>query len=196
MGTHCIHWEIPADSDHGKPRGGGSFTARAVKAAAAQRRRGAGGRMSGRTDRAERRIAATPERLFRCWTDPAMLVHWLPPRGMAGRVEVFDPCPGGAFRLVLTYDDPAVAGKSGGASDVIAGQFLALDPPRHLAFASRFLSDDPSMQGEMRMDWHFDAEGPGTRVRIVATNVPPGISAEDHEDGMASSLAQLAELVE
>jgi uncharacterized protein YndB with AHSA1/START domain len=149
-----------------------------------------------RTDRADRLIAAPAERLFRCWTDPAMLVHWLPPRGMSGRVEVFDPRPGQPFRIVLAYDDPEEQGKSGGSEDVIAGQFVAVDPPRHLAFVSRFRSDDPAFQGEMRMDWHFDPTPGGTRVRITATNVPPGISAEDHAAGMGSSLAQLAALVE
>ncbi|MGA0541827.1 SRPBCC domain-containing protein [Neotabrizicola sp. VNH66] len=151
---------------------------------------------TGRTDRAERLIAAPAARLFSCWTDPALLIHWLPPRGMSGRVDHFDPRPGGAFRLVLRYEDPEIAGKSGGGEDVVAAEFVALDPPRHLAFVSRFDSDDPQMQGVMRMDWHFDPEAAGTRVRITATHVPPGISAEDHADALASSLAQLAALVE
>jgi uncharacterized protein YndB with AHSA1/START domain len=150
----------------------------------------------GRTDRAERLIAAPAARVFSCWTDPDLLVHWLPPEGMSGRVEAFDPRPGGHFRLVLTYEDRAIAGKSGGAQDVVAGRFVAVDPPRHLAFVSRFASDDPDFQGEMRMDWHFDPAPTGTRVRIVATEVPPGISAEDHAAGMGSSLAQLATLFE
>ncbi|MBE2278167.1 MAG: SRPBCC domain-containing protein [Rhodobacteraceae bacterium] len=151
---------------------------------------------AGRIDRAERLIAAPAARLFGYWTDPALLLRWLPPRGMAGRVEQFDPRPCGAFRIVLTYDDPGRAGHAGDGSDVVAARFLAVEPPRHLAFASRFESDDPQMQGEMRMDWHFDPEGAATRVRVVASNVPPGIRAGDHAAGMASSLAQLAALVE
>jgi uncharacterized protein YndB with AHSA1/START domain len=150
----------------------------------------------GCTDRAERLIRAPAAQLFACWRDPALLVHWLPPRGMTGRVEHFDPAPGGLFRLVLTHDDPTRAGKSAGASDVVAGQFVTLDPPHHLAFVSRFQSDDPAFQGEMRMDWHFDPVAGGTLVRIIATNVPPGISAEDHAAGMGSSLTQLAALLE
>lgn len=152
--------------------------------------------MRGRTDKAERLIASPAEKLFACWTDPALLVHWLPPRGMVGRVEVFDPRPGRPFRIVLSYEDQQIAGKSGGGEDVVAGLFVAVDPPRHLAFTSRFASDDPAFQGEMRMDWHFDPEGPATRVRIIAADVPPGISAADHVAGMNSSLSQLAALVE
>jgi len=150
----------------------------------------------GRTDRAERRVAAPPDRVFGCWTDPALLVRWLPPEGLSGRVDLFDPRPGQPFRIVLAHQDPAIAGKSGGGKDVIAGQFVAVDPPRHLAFVSRFDSDDPMMQGDMRMDWHFDADGADTRVRIAATGVPPGISAKDHAAGMGASLAQLAALFE
>jgi uncharacterized protein YndB with AHSA1/START domain len=149
-----------------------------------------------RTDQAERVIRAPADRLFACWTDPELLVHWLPPRGMSARVEVFDPSPGRPFRIVLTYEDAAHAGKSGEAEDIIAGLFVAVDPPRHLAFVSRFDSDAPEFQGEMRMDWHFEPVAGGTRVRIIATNVPPGISAEDHAAGMGSSLTLLAALVE
>jgi uncharacterized protein YndB with AHSA1/START domain len=150
----------------------------------------------GRTDCAERLIAAPPERLFSCWTDPEMLVHWLPPYGMSGWVRAFDARPGGHFRIVLAYDDPTRRGKSGQGTDVIAGRFVTLDPPRHLAFVSRFETEDPVFQGEMRMDWTFDAQDGGTRVRVEASGAPPGISAEDHAAGMAASLEQLAALVE
>jgi len=150
----------------------------------------------GRADRAERVIAAGAEKLFSCWTDPAMLVQWLPPRGMFGRVEKFDPRPGQPFRIVLGYEDPDQPGKSGDGSDVVAAQFVAVDPPRHLAFVSRFRGDDPKFQGEMRMDWHFDPVPGGTRVRVVARDVPPGIGAEEHVAALQSSLSQLAALVE
>ena len=125
-----------------------------------------------------------------------MLIRWLPPHGMTGRVDVLDTRVGRPFRIVLTYQDTKIAGKSGGSEDVIAGEFVAVDPPHHLAFVSRFDSDDPAFQGEMRMDWHFDEVAGGTRVRIVASNVPSGISAEDHAAGMGASLTQLAALVE
>ena len=149
-----------------------------------------------RIDKAERLIAAPAARLFSCWTDPSQLVRWLPPRGMTGRIEALDARPGGAFRLVLTYEDISKAGKSGGGRDVVEGVFVALDAPRHLAFVSRFESDDPQFQGEMQMDWHFDPAGDAVLVRIIATGVPPGISPHDHERGMTSSLSQLAKLVE
>jgi hypothetical protein len=38
--------------------------------------------------------------------------------------------------------------------------------------------------------------GAGTRVSIVAQDVPDGVSAEDHAAGLASSLANLAAYLE
>jgi uncharacterized protein YndB with AHSA1/START domain len=147
-----------------------------------------------RIDRAEAWVAAPPARVFAAWTDPALLARWLPPAGMTGRMLALEARPGGAFRMVLTHDDPRTPGKSGGGEDQVTAEFVTLDPPRHRAFVSRFASDDPAFQGDMRMDWTFVPEGAGTRVRIAATAVPPGISPQDHADGMAASLKNLAAL--
>ncbi len=59
-----------------------------------------------------------------------------------------------------------------------------------------FASDDPAYAGTMRMTWSLAPADGGTRVTFRADDVPPGISAQDHADGLASSLAQLAVLVE
>lgn len=45
----------------------------------------------------------------------------------------------------------------------------------------------------MTMTWQVTAVDGGTRVDIVADDVPDGISAEDHAVGLASSLQHLAE---
>ena len=46
------------------------------------------------------------------------------------------------------------------------------------------------------MTWEVTAVDGGTRVDIVAQDVPDGISAQDHAAGFAASLANLAALVE
>jgi Activator of Hsp90 ATPase homolog 1-like protein len=56
-----------------------------------------------------------------------------------------------------------------------------------------FESDDPAYSGTMRMTWSLDPVEAGTRVEIRAEDVPPGISAEDHAAGLASSLRKLAD---
>ena len=59
-----------------------------------------------------------------------------------------------------------------------------------------FVSDDPAFAGTMTMTWEVTAVEGGTRVDIVADDVPGGISAEDHAKGLASSLANLADHLE
>ena len=153
-----------------------------------------------RTDRATRRIAATPERVYAALVDEAALVEWLPPQGMTGRFERFDARPGGSYRLVLTYDDPtaAVGGGGGGGKattgeDIVEARFLELVPAERVVQAVVFESPDPAFAGTMTMTWtlsHHDDDG--TIVTITADGVPDGISADDHATGMASSLANLA----
>jgi hypothetical protein len=48
----------------------------------------------------------------------------------------------------------------------------------------------------MTMTWEVTAIGGGTRVDIIAGDVPDGISAEDHAAGLASSLTKLAAYLE
>jgi Activator of Hsp90 ATPase homolog 1-like protein len=59
-----------------------------------------------------------------------------------------------------------------------------------------FVSGDPAYAGTMTMTWEVTAAGAGTRVDIVAEDVPDGISAEDHAAGLASSLRNLATYLE
>jgi uncharacterized protein YndB with AHSA1/START domain len=151
-----------------------------------------------RVDSASRLILAPPDALYRAFVDPEALVRWLPPAGMTGRIDRFEPRPGGRFAMILTYDEPggASAGKSSSDSDVVRGRFVELVTGRRIVQLFTFDSTDPAFAGEMRMTWTFEAEAGGTRVTVRAENVPSGISPEDHEIGMRSSLDNLATFVE
>jgi uncharacterized protein YndB with AHSA1/START domain len=150
-----------------------------------------------RTDRAARVIAAPPTTVYAALVDREALEAWLPPDGMRGRVERWDPRSGGGFRMVLTYLDPAGSpGKTSDATDVVAVEFADLVPPARVVQRVVFESDDPSFAGTMTMTWHLAAAGEGTEVTVTATGVPPGIDQRDHEAGIASSLANLAAYVE
>ena len=150
-----------------------------------------------RIDRAERRIAASPETVYRALIDPDAWVRWLPPNGMTGRIEAFDPRPGGGYRMELSYDDPTGArGKTTSDSDVVEGRFWRLDPDREVVHLVTFESDDEACDGEMRMAWRVEPDGEGSLVEFAAEDVPPGIDPEDHVVGLTASLAQLAAEVE
>ena len=150
-----------------------------------------------RTDRASRVIAAPPERVWAALVNPEALMAWLPPGGMTGRFERFDARPGGSYRMVLTYADASGApGKATADSDIVEARFVDIVPGERVVQAVDFVSDDPAYAGTMTMTWEVTAVEPGTRVDIVAEDVPDGISAEDHAVGLASSLTNLATYLE
>jgi uncharacterized protein YndB with AHSA1/START domain len=139
-------------------------------------------------------IAAPYEQVYAALVDPEALTAWLPPGGMSGTFERFDPRPGGSYRMVLTYADASVSrGKATAATDIVEARFIDLVPDVRVVQAVDFVSDDPAYAGTMTMTWEVIAVDGGTRVDITADDVPDGISAEDHAAGMASSLVKLAE---
>lgn len=152
--------------------------------------------MTGRTDAASRIIAAPCAVIYRALIDSEALARWLPPEGMTGRFERFELKPGGTYRMILTYKDAHGApGKSAADADVVEGRFVALVPDERVIQSVTFESDDPAFAGTMTMTWLLEDTPDGTRVTITAENVPSGISKKDHEAGLTSSLANLAEEV-
>jgi uncharacterized protein YndB with AHSA1/START domain len=146
-----------------------------------------------RTDRGSRVIAASHERVWAALLDPGALLAWLPPGEMTGRFERFDARPGGSYRMVLTY--PAASGAPGKASadsDIVEARFIDIVPGERIVQAVDFVSDDPANAGTMTMTWQVTPVDAGTRVDIIAEDVPDGISADDHAAGLASSLTKLA----
>jgi uncharacterized protein YndB with AHSA1/START domain len=129
--------------------------------------------------------------------DPEALLAWLPPGEMTGRFERFDARPGGSYRMVLTYPEASGApGKATTDSDIVEARFTGIVPGERVVQAVDFVSDDPVYAGTMTMTWQVTAVDAGTRVDIVAEDVPDGISAEDHAAGLASSLTNLAAYLE
>lgn len=150
-----------------------------------------------RVDRSSRVVGASPEAVYVALVDPDQLVAWLPPAGMTGQFEWFDARVGGSYRLVLTYDEAtAGSGKADADRDVVGARFVELEPARRVVQAVDFVSDDPAFAGTMTMAWELGAADGGTRVDITARDVPHGITAEDHEAGMRSSLENLAKHLE
>jgi uncharacterized protein YndB with AHSA1/START domain len=147
----------------------------------------------GRTDSASLVVDAPVNRVYAALVEPQALAKWLPPDGMSGNFEHIDARTGGSYRMRLTYVEvPELGGKSSVDSDVVNVRFVELVPNDRVVQAVDFESDDPSFAGTMTLTWAVTAVRAGTRVDIRADNVPVGISADDHLEGLRSSLTNLA----
>ena len=147
------------------------------------------------TDVGQAVVKALPGAVFAALVDEEARAAWLPPAGMSGRFDWFDSRPGGGYRMTLTYDDEAAEGKSDQNTDVVEVRFVSVDEPRRLVEEADFVSDDPDLSGTMTMTWTLEPVVDGTLVIITASDVPDGISSQDHATAFASTLSNLDEYV-
>jgi uncharacterized protein YndB with AHSA1/START domain len=146
-----------------------------------------------RLDRAVADVAATPDEVYAAFVDPDALATWLPPEGMDAELSDARLREGGGFTMTLRYRDPSGArGKTTAATDVTRVEIDELVAGERVVWGVEFESDDPDNAGRMTMTWTFMAQDRGTRVAIDATDVPPGIDADAHQQGLRASLANLA----
>lgn len=114
--------------------------------------------------------------------DALALAHASPSNSLSGRA-------------IHAFGDHA-PGKTSGDTDTFHGRFVILVPDTRIVQAGSFVTKDPAYAGEMTISWDLaDAPG-GTRVTVTCQNAPAGIRPEDHEMGLAATLANLAAFVE
>jgi hypothetical protein len=76
---------------------------------------------------------------------------------------------------------------------VVEDRFVDVDAPHRLVEQADFVSDDPDLAGTMTMTWSLEVVEGGTLVTVTATDVPDGISSQDHAAAFASTLDNLGE---
>ncbi len=143
------------------------------------------------TDTGRKLLSAPPTAVFAALVDADARAQWLPPTGMSGRFEWFDARAGGGYRMVLTYDDLTIAGKSEDNADVVDARFTVVEAPHRVVEEADFVSDDPAFAGTMTMTWSLEPADAGTLVTVTATDVPDGIGSADHVQAFESTLGNL-----
>ncbi|HRJ68506.1 MAG TPA: SRPBCC family protein [Beijerinckiaceae bacterium] len=130
---------------------------------------------------------ASPEILYRAFTDAQAKVKWLPPNGFTAKVHHLDLRVGGGYAMSFT----SIAT---GESHSFRGVYDECEPGKRLRYTDRF--DDPNLPGAMHVTVDFRAVSVGTDVSIRQDGVPDVIPPEACHVGWQQSLALLALLVE
>jgi uncharacterized protein YndB with AHSA1/START domain len=139
-------------------------------------------------------VRARPDEVYEAFMNPAILVEWLPPGEMTGKIHEFDGRDGGGYRLSLFYPptDQSHRGKTAEREDMVSVRFVELVPGRRIVEAVTFHTDDPALKGEMMLAVTLDEVADGTKVSIACSSLPPGLRPEDNEAGTQESLEKLA----
>lgn len=136
----------------------------------------------------ERRFAASPERLWRAYTDPDLVRQWL---GYGEFVTCeMDMHPGGSYRWVWQLPDFTLG---------IHGDVLEADPPRRLVTSEHMSDTDyPPTTNTIEFLPDGDGDGDGTIMRgtieYASREARDAAYATGMADGMDDSFTELAKI--
>lgn len=132
-------------------------------------------------------LTASPEKVFRAFSNEDAFLSWIPPYGFICKVDHMD------FRLEGTYK-MSFLNFSTNYSHSFGGKYLEIKPNEVLKYTDRF--DDPNLPGEMVTTVRLTKVLCGTALHIVQEGIPDKIPAEMCYLGWQESLEKLKKLVE
>jgi uncharacterized protein YndB with AHSA1/START domain len=132
-------------------------------------------------------LKASPEKVYRAFTEPGAIASWLPPYGFYCEVHEMDVRVGGHYKMSFTNF-------STGNSHSFGGTFLELKPNEFLKYIDQF--DDPNLPGEMINSVWIRKGDSGTELKIIQENIPAAIPVDMCYLGWQESLEKLARLVQ
>lgn len=132
-------------------------------------------------------LTATPEKVYRAFTEAGALASWLPPYGFTCTVDNIDAKVGGSYHMSFTNF-------STGNAHSFGGQYLEIKPNEFLKYTDKF--DDPNLPGEMITTVTLTKVMCGTDIKITQEGIPAAIPAEMCYLGWQESLEKLKKLVE
>ena len=136
----------------------------------------------------QRRFRASPERIFRAWTQPVALREWwCPPGWIAAAIEI-DLRIGGNYRIAMSR-----AGRAGSEVSV-SGQFLEVRPPERLAYTWRWEGAFAEMP-ETLVTLELSGSGGETLLTLRHENFVDLGLRQQHRSGWISACDRLDRLV-
>jgi uncharacterized protein YndB with AHSA1/START domain len=143
--------------------------------------------MSNNSVSLHRVIKASPEKVFRAFTQASAIASWLPPYGFLCTVHEMDVKEGGTFRM-------SFENFSTGNGHSFGGEYVEVKPNELLKYTDKF--DDPNLPGEMMTTVSLRAVFGFTEIKIQQDGIPAAIPAEMCYLGWQESLDKLTRLVE
>ena len=126
--------------------------------------------MSNNSVSLHRVLKASPEKVFRAFTEPLAIASWLPPYGFLCTVHELNAEVDGSFRM-------SFHNFSTGNGHSFGGKYLEVKPGEFLKYTDKF--DDPNLPGEMITSvWLQKVSIGGTDIKILQENIPSVIPVE------------------
>jgi uncharacterized protein YndB with AHSA1/START domain len=114
-------------------------------------------------------FSASPDKVYKAFTDADAIASWLPPYGFVCRVESMDVSVGGTYRMSFTNFTT-------GNSHSFGGKYLEIKPNELLKYTDQF--DDPNLPGQMITIIELHKVSFGTELFATQEGIPDVIPTE------------------
>lgn len=132
-------------------------------------------------------LAASPEKVFKAFTDADALASWLPPYGFTGKVHAMEVKIGGTYKMSFTNFTT-------GNSHSFGGEYLEIKPNELIKYTDQF--DNPDLPGKMITTVELKKVLCGTELFATQEGIPDAIPTEMCYLGWQESMDKLKRLVE
>ena len=132
-------------------------------------------------------LSASPEKVFKAFSDADAMASWFPPYGFVCKVHSLDFKVGGHYRMSFTNFGT-------GNSHSFGGQYLEIIPNELLKFSDQF--DDPNLPGQITTTITLKEVIGGAELVVVQEGIPDAIPVEMCYLGWQECLDKLKRLVE
>lgn len=128
----------------------------------------------------KRRIKASPERVYRAWTDPAQITRWFGPEGAEMLSAEADVRVGGRYRMVFRTPD--------GEEHDVSGSYREVTPNQKLVFTWMWRTM-PERQSLVTVSLERDDDG--TLLTLLHEQFFDEATRDRHRSGWSGTLDKL-----
>ena len=143
--------------------------------------------MSNNSVSLHRVLKASPEKVYRAFTEANALASWIPPYGFLCTVHEMNVQVDGTYKM-------SFHNFSTGNGHSFGGKYIEIKANEFLKYTDKF--DDPNLPGEMITSVWLQKVSVGTEIKILQEGIPAVIPVEMCYLGWQESLEKLAKLVE
>jgi len=132
-------------------------------------------------------LTASPEKVFKAFSDQDAYASWIPPFGFICTVQEMEFKEGGIFKMTFTNFTT-------GNGHSFGGKYVKIEQNKFIKNTDKF--DNPNLQGEMTTSVWFSKVSCGTELKIIQEGIPSEIPLEMCYLGWQECLEKLRKLVE
>lgn len=132
-------------------------------------------------------IAASPEDVFRAWTDPQLMGRWCCPDPTANVDVKADLKVGGKYEIAMDME---------AGNYTAQGEYREFDPPNRVVYTWDWKDGDHRMGVETVVTVEFVPTDGGTEVRLTHEGFPAAEAKEGHLTGWTACLERLPAAVD